>query len=171
MGENHEQQPLHSINNDHRSFVKFINSTQRNVTLYWIDYQGQAISYGIMTPGDTKDMNTFVTHPWIFVDNETRDRYVVNQMDVFFPEPWFAKYPDLGERELPRRSERTRVHITLRIYTLRELALRATRSLLTHHRQAYQLDIPRSLQNELAEMLRAEEVAAGNDEAFTCKSP
>lgn len=164
MGEKHEQQPLQSINNDHRSFVKFINSTQRNVTLYWIDYQGQAISYGIMTPGDTKDINTFVTHPWIFVDDETRDRYVVNQKDVFFPEPWFVKYPELRQSEMPQRSERTRVHITLRIYTLRELTLRATRSLLTHHRQAYQLDIPRSLQNELAVMLRAEEDANGDDE-------
>lgn len=65
---------LRSINNVHRSFVKFVNRTLHNVVLYWIDYQGQAVSYGALSPGDCLDIDTFVTHPWIFVDQETRDR-------------------------------------------------------------------------------------------------
>lgn len=161
MGENHqeEQQPpvLRSINNVERSFVKFINKTLHNVILYWIDYQGQAVSYGVLSPDDSLDINTFVTHPWIFVDQETRDRYTVNQQNVFFPEPWFAKYRRLRSQhsrsELPQRPERTNVYITLPVYTLRELSLRAIKRRLTHDRQAFQLDIPRSLQYELATML------------------
>lgn len=83
MGENHQQQQqqqqqqpplLRSIDNEHRSFVKFINKTLHSVVLYWIDYQGQAVSYGVLSPDDCLDINTFVTHPWIFVDKETRDR-------------------------------------------------------------------------------------------------
>lgn len=146
MGENQQrgeqqQQPiLRSINNIHRSFVQFINKTPCNVTLYWIDYQGQAVSYGDLSPGDYVDINTFVTHPWIFVDKETRDRYTVNQRDVFFP-------------ELPQRCERASVHITLPVYTLRELSLRAIKKCLSHGREAFLLDIPRSLQRELATML------------------
>ncbi|XP_031774247.1 von Hippel-Lindau-like protein isoform X2 [Apis florea] len=144
---------LRSINNVHRSFVKFVNRTLHNVVLYWIDYQGQAVSYGALSPGDCLDIDTFVTHPWIFVDQETRDRYTVNQRDVFFPEPWFARYRDLRRSELPQRHERTSVYITLPVYTLRELSLRAIKRRLTHDRQAFQLDIPRSLQYELATML------------------
>lgn len=148
MGENHQEQPiLRSINNDQRSFVKFINRTQRNVVLYWIDYQGQAISYGMLSPGDCLDINTFVTHPWIFVDNETTDRFMVNEKDVFFPEPW------LRRNELPERCERTDVYITLPVYTLREMSLKAIKRCLKHDRHAFQLDIPRSLQYELAAML------------------
>ncbi|KOC60920.1 hypothetical protein WH47_05698 [Habropoda laboriosa] len=234
MGENHqeEQQPpeLRSINNVERSFVKFINKTLHNVILYWIDYQGQAVSYGVLSPDDSLDINTFVTHPWIFVDQESRDscevvaddrilfganivcehalneervevwdqagslpggivfdslevteearvkndiaesrmdvervyfRYTVNQQNVFFPEPWFAKYRRLRNqnppRELPQRPERTNVYITLPVYTLRELSLRAIKRRLTHDRQAFQLDIPRSLQYELATMLSRNE--------------
>uniref|UniRef100_UPI00383BD0EA von Hippel-Lindau n=1 Tax=Apis mellifera TaxID=7460 RepID=UPI00383BD0EA len=153
-GSRERQQPLlRSINNVHRSFVKFVNRTLHNVVLYWIDYQGQAVSYGALSPGDCLDIDTFVTHPWIFVDQETRDRYTVNQKDVFFPEPWFARYRDLQRSELPQRHERTSVYITLPVYTLRELSLRAIKRRLTHDRQAFQLDIPRSLQYELATML------------------
>ncbi|KAK9293947.1 hypothetical protein QLX08_011273 [Tetragonisca angustula] len=80
-------------------------------------------------------------------------RYTVNQRDVFFPEPWFARYQGLRQSELPHRRERTNVYITLPVYTLRELSLRAIKRRLTHARQAFQLDIPRSLQYELATML------------------
>lgn len=77
MGESHQQQQplLRSINNEHKSFVKFINKTLHNVILYWIDYQGQAVSYGVLSPGDCRLIDTFDTHPWIFVDQETRDRW------------------------------------------------------------------------------------------------
>lgn len=76
MGESQEQQQplLRSINNEYVSLVRFINKTMRNVVLYWIDYQGRAISYGVLPPGGYLDIDTFVTHPWIFVDQETRDR-------------------------------------------------------------------------------------------------
>lgn len=67
----------------------------------------------------------------------------MNQKDVFFPEPC----------QLPQRCERTHVRITLPMYTLCELALRVIRRRLTYDWQAFLLDIPRSLQYELAIML------------------
>lgn len=83
----------------------------------------------------------------------------MNQKDVFFPEPWFARYRGLQRSEMPVRYERTDVYITLPVYTLRELSLRAIKRRLTHDRQAFQLDIPRSLQYELATMLPRNEEA------------
>ncbi|KAK2582087.1 hypothetical protein KPH14_002790 [Odynerus spinipes] len=139
MGGNEEQPLLRSINNDQRSFVSFINTTVHNVVLYWIDYQGQAVSYGVLPPRRYIDIDTFVTHPWIFVDEETTERYMVNHRDVFFPDY--------------KKIARTKVFITLPLYTLRELSLRAIRRQLRYDEEAFKLDIPRSLQHELAKML------------------
>ena len=76
MGESQQQHEplLRSINNVYVSLVRFINKTMRNVVLYWIDYQGRAVSYGVLSPDDCLDIDTFVTHPWIFVDQETKER-------------------------------------------------------------------------------------------------
>ncbi|XP_071875468.1 von Hippel-Lindau disease tumor suppressor-like [Bombus fervidus] len=163
MEESQEQQQplLRSINNVYLSLVRFVNKTMHNVVLYWIDYQGQAISYGVLFPGEHADINTFVTHPWIFVDEETKDRYTVNQKDVFFPEPSRLSIIRQGHQHPMtvawRRCQRTDVYITLPVYTLREMCLRAIKRLLTHCGQAFQLDIPRILQHELAIMLLEDE--------------
>lgn len=84
----------------------------------------------------------------------------MNQKEVFFPEPsplllvrQERRYPIRVALHPRRRRERTDVFITLPVYTLRELCLRAIRRRLTHDEQAFQLDIPRSLQYELAIML------------------
>lgn len=88
----------------------------------------------------------------------------MNRKDVFFPEPWF-KYRDVNNRpsnetnRLPPRVQRTNVYITLPVCTLQELSLRAIRKCLKYDRQAFLLDIPRSLQYELAMMLRSDEEA------------
>lgn len=83
----------------------------------------------------------------------------MNQKDVFFPEPWF-KHRDMTNRlsndGLPQRVQRTNVYITLSVCTLRELSLRTIRKCLRYDRQAFLLDIPRSLQYELAMMLRSD---------------
>ncbi|XP_050466904.1 von Hippel-Lindau tumor suppressor homolog [Cataglyphis hispanica] len=154
MGENQQQGPIfRSLNSQHESFVRFINTTPHCVTLYWIDYEGQAINYGDLSPGDYREINTFHTHPWIFVNKETGVRYLVQQHDVFFPEPWFVKYRGVRRSELPQRIERTDVHIVLPILTLQQLSLGVIKKCLTCDSQAFILDIPRSLQLELFKML------------------
>lgn len=154
MDENQQQGPIfRSLNSQHESFVKFINTTPHTITLYWMDYQGQAISYGDLSPGDYREINTFHTHPWIFVNKETGVRYLVNQRDVFFPAPWFLEYRGVRWDELPQRIERTNVYIVLPMFTLQQLSLRVIKTCLTYDSQAFLLDIPRSLQLELFTML------------------
>ncbi|XP_015115669.1 von Hippel-Lindau tumor suppressor homolog [Diachasma alloeum] len=153
MGTNDAPQILRSINNRHSSFVRFINTTTHDVEVLWIDYEGLAVRYGILNPGDRLDINTFATHPWIFVEEDTRDRFVVDGKDVFLPQPWFARYLDMPRHELPQMIERTQVNITLPIYTLRDLSLRVIKRRLRHDYHAFLLEIPQSLQYELASML------------------
>lgn len=155
MEGNQEQPELRSISNTHSSFVKFVNTTRRNVGVYWIDYHGKKVRYKVLSYGDYLDVNTFVTHPWVFIDEDTMDRFMVNCSYVFFPEPWFAKYRGRRREELPPRVERTYVYITLPMFTLRELALRVIRQHLKCSRDAYLLDIPRNLQMELASLKKS----------------
>ncbi|XP_046465061.1 prolyl 4-hydroxylase subunit alpha-1 isoform X1 [Neodiprion pinetum] len=82
--ENNRNHSLRSINNTHSSFVRFVNTTSRNVGVYWIDYQGQAVQYKVLSYNDHLDVNTFETHPWIFVDEETRDRTKHRMDRIFF---------------------------------------------------------------------------------------
>lgn len=82
-----------------------------------------------------------------------RNRYLVDQRDVFFPAPWFLKYRGVRQSELPQRIERTNVYIVLPMFTLQELSLRVIKNCLTCDSQAFLLHIPRSLQLKLFTML------------------
>ncbi|MGD8405093.1 MAG: rhomboid family intramembrane serine protease [Anaerolineales bacterium] len=48
--------------------ITFVNSTANRVAYYWLDYEGKAIFYGWLEPGNSDEMNSFVGHPWCFVD-------------------------------------------------------------------------------------------------------
>ncbi|XP_018055686.1 PREDICTED: von Hippel-Lindau disease tumor suppressor isoform X1 [Atta colombica] len=181
MDENQQRRGpvFRSLNSQHESFIRFINTTPHTITLYWMDYQGQAIDYGDLSSGNYREINTFYTHPWIFVNKETgdspqstkyfrnigikidglimtrakRNRYLVSQRDVFFPAPWFLQYRGVTQDKLPQRIERTNVYIVLPMFTLQQLSLRVIKNCLTYDSQAFHLDIPRSLQLELVTML------------------
>ncbi|CAD6232225.1 GSCOCG00001808001-RA-CDS [Cotesia congregata] len=173
MGTN-EPEILRSIEDRHKAFVRFINTTPYPIDVLWINYHGQAVRYSILQPLGTLDINTFATHPWIFVEHETRDsvlnyyyfslicilffyfiffRFIAEGKDVFFPQPWFTRYLGMSRDQLPEHISRVEVHITLPIYSLRDISLRAIKRLLRHDLHAFSLDIPKSLQCELASML------------------
>ncbi|XP_011689475.1 PREDICTED: von Hippel-Lindau disease tumor suppressor [Wasmannia auropunctata] len=161
MGENQQGSPIYrSLNSHHESYVRFINTTPHTITLYWMDYQGQAVNYGNLSPGDNREINTFHTHPWIFVNKETGVRYLANRRDVFFPMPWFINNcGDSRDHRFgpslrgPQRIERTNVYIVLPMFTLQQLSLRVIKNCIRYDSQAFLLDIPRTLQLDLFTML------------------
>ena len=51
---------------DSRCLVDFYNCTKYNVTLYWIDFNGNPDEYGTLRPRESIGMNTFVNHLWFF---------------------------------------------------------------------------------------------------------
>lgn len=137
-------QNLRSRNNAKKSYVKFCNGTSRNVVLYWIDYEGQAVSFGTLPSGVCVDIDTYVTHPWIFVDEETGDRLMVEQKDVYFPEPPENYF--VGGVTKPGRSV---VSIMTRIPTLQEMASKVIMRHLQNEDQVCKLEIPVVLMCEL----------------------
>ncbi|XP_043272916.1 von Hippel-Lindau disease tumor suppressor [Venturia canescens] len=148
MGTREEASIIRSINTDHPSWVLFFNTTKHRIEILWINYEGQAVSYGILGPQESLSMKTFATHPWIFVKKETMERFMVAGKDVFYPKAWKPS-PGYGPT---RQIMPFVVCIALPMYTLREIAMRAIKSLLQDDNDAYLLDIPKNLQHELANL-------------------
>jgi hypothetical protein len=46
----------------------FSNQTGGDVSLYWLDYNGQRKLYGKIENGKARAQPTFITHPWLIAD-------------------------------------------------------------------------------------------------------
>jgi hypothetical protein len=72
-------QPIHpdnepSMRSQHSNIqtsVLFVNRRSRPVHLWWRNFQGQRVSYGVVQPGGTFDITTYVTHAWVITDEES----------------------------------------------------------------------------------------------------
>ncbi|XP_033645015.1 von Hippel-Lindau disease tumor suppressor-like [Asterias rubens] len=125
----------------------FRNRTPRLINLLWLDFQGRQVTH---TRNGLKSrhkmaMNTFEGHPWIFRDHITGDKLVCytdaesQKREVFFPIPFSEDYP-----------HNTQVNIILPVYTLKERALQVVRSYIRSKDDCAKLQIPTTLQCELA---------------------
>jgi von Hippel-Lindau disease tumor supressor len=99
-------------------------------------------------------VNTYATHPWIFLDSETHKRLVVETKEVFLPEPWYVQYRHLRREDFPLQLVRTPVYITIPLYTLRERSLQIVSEKLSQPDDAFKLELPISLQRDLAAMVK-----------------
>jgi hypothetical protein len=45
--------------------VTFENDADKPCTLWWYNYQGARVNYGVLQPGASMAMNTYATHPWV----------------------------------------------------------------------------------------------------------
>lgn len=145
---------LKSEHSVYESYVRFINNSDRKVDVIWINFEGLHVKYKTLPPGAFFDVNTYATHPWVFLDSETQDRLVVKCKEVFLPEPWDVRHQHLRREEFPPRPERTLVYITIPLYTLRQRSLQIVRDTLSQPDDAFKLEIPNSLQRELAAMVK-----------------
>ena len=44
--------------------VKFTSAATVPIEMFWLDFKGNPVSYGVIQPGSQMPMNTYVTHPW-----------------------------------------------------------------------------------------------------------
>lgn len=89
-----QPQRLAAQNSNGQTFVFFLNTTQRQVNLYWMDYNGSQDLFTTLKPGSGIKANTFVSHPWIFRDAMTGERMHVKHQDVFWPQIYRVKNAD-----------------------------------------------------------------------------
>jgi len=61
-----------SIRSSHEVIVRFMNKTNKQVSLKWLNFNGDAIEYKQLEPEQSWSARTYITHPWIFTDTATR---------------------------------------------------------------------------------------------------
>nr|CAD7577850.1 unnamed protein product [Timema californicum] len=146
----HTPPKICSQNCDQRSYLRFCNTTERSVKVFWVNYEGKYVLYRVLPPCTHFDTDSFVTHPWVFIDAVTQERLVVNQEEVFYPQPMIARSDN--------RTYRNCIFITLPLYSLKEIALQVIRNNIVRREgvyrlvrieDVYRLEIPVVLQKEL----------------------
>jgi von Hippel-Lindau disease tumor supressor len=98
-------------------------------------------------------MNTFVTHPWIFVCNRSWELMHVNNSPVFMPEPWY-KYINNAENGVVE-AKRITIPIHYPLRSLRDICLWELVFLVETKDEIYDLEIPHSLKVELMKNFRS----------------
>ncbi|MGH9962637.1 MAG: hypothetical protein ACREBC_36905 [Pyrinomonadaceae bacterium] len=63
-----QESALRSTSFDTKTLITFRNETSRTVKVYWIDYEGDRISYGTLKPRESRSQQTFLTHPFVLTD-------------------------------------------------------------------------------------------------------
>lgn len=148
MPESDGQQPeiLKSVDSRTRSYILFRNCTERMVDLIWVGYQGEYVQYAKLQPTETKMMNTFATHPWIFRDPDTGERMLARGNDVYMPEPF-------------KQGQLVRYLVQIRspLRSLKSNALWRIAKLLLRDDAVHELELPRSL---IADVLEIREIMA-----------
>lgn len=140
------------------AFVRFINFTKYKVRIYWLDYEGKKKLYNTIGTGDFLDVNTFVTHLWIFENNDNGDRLMGEWNFVFYPQSW-KKENELARKIEPRFQGtevaiRRIIPITYPLYSLKMRSLQVIRDLSSRIEDIVHLDLPVSLQDELQMLMR-----------------
>ncbi|NNM26900.1 MAG: hypothetical protein HKO59_13105, partial [Phycisphaerales bacterium] len=73
---------LRSRSATERVTILFVNDTDRDYTLHWLDYEGLRKPYGPLPAGARLSQTTFLTHPWVVVD-EADEVYGVYEPAAF----------------------------------------------------------------------------------------
>ncbi|XP_055599079.1 protein Vhl [Uranotaenia lowii] len=135
-----------SVKSEHaeiRSFVLFKNVTDRTVEIYWVNYSSKLIHYSSLEPSAQVPVNTYVTHPWVFIDKATGERMVVNHRPVYYPAAWYTNIDPNGKLA---RIE-VRIHCPLR--TLKDTCSWKIFATLTDKKAFLDLELPKTLLEDL----------------------
>lgn len=118
-----------SLNSLEKCHIRFVNLTNRNVDVIWIDYTGKYVKYQSLGRRVYFDIDTFKTHPWIAIDSNTEDRLHINGEYIYYPQFY-------------QRNSRIMITVTLPLYSLRHGALLKVRSFFKNAEDVDELDLP-----------------------------
>ncbi|XP_026065931.1 von Hippel-Lindau disease tumor suppressor-like [Carassius auratus] len=140
MAEQEAPAPLKSLNSYDPTYISFNNKSNANAEAWWLNFSGQPVSYGDIQPRKSLQMNTFLTHPWIFRASDGA-KLLANLKEVYFPTP--AQFEEYGcQRYQP-------VDITAPVYSLQENCTRLIRSMVRKE-DICKLEIPEGLRKDLS---------------------
>jgi len=154
MTSNSGRTGLRSEKCEKKCYVQFVNQSDRCIEVVWINYSGNEELYRILLPKEKYDMNTFVTHPWIFRDHLTHQPLTVNSSNVFHPRQSVIRVdvpqdPNLANPVVHYRLVRAEVQIRIPVYSLKELCIYTVRKVVQNESSIRLLELPQSLREEL----------------------
>ena len=116
---------LRSLESATQSRVKFINRTGKDIEIFWLDFSGEEVSHGILQAAPSrlsaKDINTFLTHPWIAIDCENEQRLWLNSKEVFYPPEPRTRRVVIGPGREQVRVQRANIFITKPVFNAETL--------------------------------------------------
>ncbi|CAH0387644.1 unnamed protein product [Bemisia tabaci] len=146
-----------SQHNGDRSFIRFINKTNDEVCVIWLDFDGNPVPFAyLITKGAFVDIDTYENHPWMFENPNNGDRFVVEKSEVYFPVSWKTEYRKMNrpQRGCSRQPiQRKNLLITYPVDSLKDRALRVIRNVLEKPEDSFKLDIPHSIQADVYKLM------------------
>jgi von Hippel-Lindau disease tumor suppressor protein len=76
-----EEKSLRSTDSKLATSVTFVNRTQENARIYWLNYKGGREFYKELRPDQRFTQDTYATHPWVATDAEE------NCLETYMPQP------------------------------------------------------------------------------------
>lgn len=70
--------PLKSLNSNIQTYVTFVNRTSRLARAWWLDFSGNPVSYGDISPSQILQMNTFLSK---YLGNHVAKQRSVSHID------------------------------------------------------------------------------------------
>lgn len=140
--ENGERVVVKSIESVSRVYLRFSNRTSRPVDVSWRDFDGKRQIFTGLEPGQSYDINSYLTHPWEFTDRATKENYVIQNNPIF-------RAPTV----LGNLRQRTNWNITIGVRTLRYSAMLRVALATSNVKNLYELELPRPLEEELRSLI------------------
>ena len=66
--------------------VTFVNKSGEYRSVMWVDFKGNLVNYANLNPGQRYQIDTYVTHPWVFTDGPG------NCVGMFLPRKGVARF-------------------------------------------------------------------------------
>lgn len=144
------ERPLKALHNRIISPVLFVNHTGRRVNLKWFNYSGEEQLFATVESrtNNRLQINTFVTHPWIAVDEETNERLLLNFREIFFPDEPEIRRVDFDNRRF--FAARTEINITTPVYRLEEYCIKFLRKIVLSQ-NIRKLPLPQPILNKMSQ--------------------
>lgn len=76
---------IRSFESNIKAYVTFENVTNRNIAIYWVDYNSLLVHYRTLSPSEKMFLTTFKTHPWTFFDADSGERMCVKRTEIYWP--------------------------------------------------------------------------------------
>jgi len=159
-------QELASLDRSHdsnfRIKIQFVNSTRKTVSIRWLDFDGAEVTYSNLQPGARYNVNSFLTHPWVFYDQQTSEKLSVllcrQRVSKFEASRTIKIYMQRRMIQFNHIRAISRGEAPLTVFivqpyfpirSLRHICMKTIRKHLQHVDKINSLEIPENLKSEL----------------------